>query len=70
MKQLSILLLVCLHLGCATTAVAASLHGRKYIGIELKKEYFDDAKKNVDEVKKVLKLKNYKNAKIKSSINK
>ncbi len=57
-------------LGSGTTAVAASLHGRKYIGIELKKEYFDDAKKNVDEVKKVLKLKNYKNAKIKSSINK
>ncbi len=39
-------------LGSGTTAVAASLHGRKYIGIELKKEYFDDAKKNVDEVKK------------------
>lgn len=44
-------------LGSGTTAVAASLNGRKYIGIELKKEYFDEATKNVNEVKKVLKTK-------------
>lgn len=44
-------------LGSGTTAVAATMHGRKYIGIELKKEYFDEASKNVSEVKKVLKTK-------------
>lgn len=41
-------------LGSGTTAVAASLNGRKYLGIELKKEYFTEAKKNVNEVKKVV----------------
>lgn len=41
-------------LGSGTTAVAASLNGRKYLGIELKKEYFDEASKNVNEVKKVV----------------
>jgi site-specific DNA-methyltransferase (adenine-specific) len=41
-------------LGSGTTAVAASLNGRKYLGIELKKEYFNEAKKNVSEVKKLV----------------
>ncbi|HEY5406290.1 MAG TPA: site-specific DNA-methyltransferase [Ginsengibacter sp.] len=43
-------------LGSGTTAVAASLNTRKYIGIELKKEYFEEATKNVEEIKKVMKL--------------
>jgi len=47
-------------LGSGTTAVAASLNNRRYLGIELKKEYFDEAKKNINEVKKVLKMKNQK----------
>ena len=42
-------------LGSGTTAVAASLNGRKYIGIELKKEYFYEATKNVDEIKRIMK---------------
>ena len=54
-------------LGSGTTAVAASLHGRKHIGIELKKEYFDEAKKNVAEVKKIITLKSFKNTKTKLS---
>lgn len=37
-------------LGSGTTAVAAYLNGRKYVGIELKKEYYDEALKNVTEV--------------------
>ena len=41
-------------LGSGTTAVATSLNGRKYLGIELKKEYFDEASKNVNEIKKVV----------------
>ena len=41
-------------LGSGTTAVAASLNGRKYLGIELKKEYFYEASKNVNEIKKVI----------------
>jgi site-specific DNA-methyltransferase (adenine-specific)/site-specific DNA-methyltransferase (cytosine-N4-specific) len=44
-------------LGSGTTAVAAILNNRKYIGIELKNEYFEEAIKNVIEVKKVLKPK-------------
>jgi DNA modification methylase len=47
-------------LGSGTTAIAASMNGRKYIGIELKKEYFNEAKKNVNEVKKVMKTKSQK----------
>lgn len=55
-------------LGSGTTAVASSLNGRKYIGIELKKEYFDEANKNVDEIKKVMKpSKNSKKLKSASS---
>lgn len=42
-------------LGSGTTAVAATLNNRKYIGIELKNEYFEEAIKNVKDVKKVLK---------------
>ena len=41
-------------LGSGTTAVAASLNGRKYLGIELKKEYFVEATKNVKEINIVL----------------
>lgn len=44
-------------LGSGTTAVAAILNNRKYIGIELKNEYFEEATKNVNDVKKVLKPK-------------
>lgn len=42
-------------LGSGTTAVAAAMNRRKYIGIELKKEYFDEATKNVNEVKEMIK---------------
>lgn len=47
-------------LGSGTTAVAAFLNNRRYLGIELKKEYFDEAKKNINEVKELLKLKSQK----------
>jgi site-specific DNA-methyltransferase (adenine-specific)/site-specific DNA-methyltransferase (cytosine-N4-specific) len=42
-------------LGSGTTAVAALLHKRKYIGIELKTEYFSEAQKNICEVEKIMK---------------
>ena len=38
-----------------TTAVAAALHNRRYIGIELKQEYFKEAQRNIKEVKKIMK---------------
>ena len=41
-------------LGSGTTAVAASLHNRRFIGIELKPEYYEEATKNVTEIKKVI----------------
>jgi site-specific DNA-methyltransferase (adenine-specific) len=41
-------------LGSGTTAVAALLHKRKYIGIELKTEYFSEAQKNICEVEKIM----------------
>lgn len=44
-------------LGSGTSAVAATLNNRKYIGIELKNEYYEESIKNVAEVKKVLKPK-------------
>lgn len=44
-------------IGSGTTAVAATMHKRKYIGIELKKEYFEEAEKNVAEVKELMKSK-------------
>lgn len=47
-------------LGSGTTAVAASLNRRKYLGIELKKEYFAEATKNVNEIKKVISHKSRK----------
>jgi site-specific DNA-methyltransferase (adenine-specific)/site-specific DNA-methyltransferase (cytosine-N4-specific) len=36
--------------GSGTTATASILLKRKYLGIEQQKEYFDEAKKNIDEV--------------------
>jgi DNA modification methylase len=44
-------------IGSGTTAVAALLHSRKYLVIELKKEYYDEAQRNVDEVKKIMRQK-------------
>ena len=44
-------------IGSGTTAVAATLLCRNYIGIELKKEYFIEANKNISEVDKVMKSK-------------
>lgn len=44
-------------IGSGTTAVAATLLDRQYVGIELKQEYFIEANKNVTEVNKVMKLK-------------
>jgi site-specific DNA-methyltransferase (adenine-specific) len=44
-------------LGSGTTAVAALLNRRKYIGIELKKEYFKESKKNIKDVNNVIKRK-------------
>lgn len=41
-------------LGSGTTAVAASLNGRRYLGIELKKEYYEEAIRNVNEVSKLI----------------
>jgi DNA modification methylase len=41
-------------LGSGTTAVAAVLHKRKYLGIEVKEEYFEEAQKNVSEVQKIM----------------
>jgi len=41
-------------LGSGTTAVAALLHKRKFIGIELKTEYFSEAQKNICEVEKIM----------------
>lgn len=45
-------------IGSGTTAVAASFNRRKYIGIELKKVYFKEAAKNVDEINKIMRTKN------------
>ena len=44
-------------LGSGTTAVAAIMLRRKYIGIELKEEYYNEAQKNVDEVTEVIEMK-------------
>lgn len=41
-------------LGSGTTAVAAVLHKRKYVGIEIKEEYFEEAKRNIKEVQKIM----------------
>ena len=40
-------------IGSGTTAVAAILNSRQYIGIEMKKEYYKEAIKNIQEIKKV-----------------
>ena len=39
--------------GSGTTAVASLLLGRKYLGIEKYKEYYDEAQKNIADAKKV-----------------
>lgn len=41
-------------LGSGTTAVAAVLHKRKYMGIEVKEEYFKEALKNIKEVQQIM----------------
>jgi site-specific DNA-methyltransferase (adenine-specific)/site-specific DNA-methyltransferase (cytosine-N4-specific) len=41
-------------LGSGTTAVAALLHKRKFMGIELKIEYFNEAQKNINEIEKIM----------------
>jgi site-specific DNA-methyltransferase (adenine-specific) len=41
--------------GSGTTAVAAALHNRRYIGIELKQEYFKEAQRNIKEVQRIMK---------------
>ena len=41
-------------LGSGTTAVAATLHRRKYVGIELKKEFYEESLKNINEIKKII----------------
>lgn len=48
-------------LGSGTTAVAAVLHGRKYVGIEIKQEYFTEAEKNIAEVEELMQNNNHKN---------
>jgi len=47
-------------LGSGTTAVAAVLHKRKYVGIELKEEYFEEAQRNIKEVQRIMKDKKSK----------
>jgi len=39
-------------IGSGTTAVAALMEKRHFIGFELNKEYFDKAQKRIDEVKR------------------
>jgi site-specific DNA-methyltransferase (adenine-specific) len=46
--------------GSGTSAVAAALHKRKYIGIELKSEYSKEATKNVNEATKLMSSKKKK----------
>lgn len=41
-------------LGSGTTAVAAAMNRRKYLGIEVKSEYFLEASKNLKEIQQVL----------------
>jgi len=44
-------------IGSGTTAVAAIMLRRKYIGIELKKEYYHEAQKNINEIAEVINMK-------------
>lgn len=41
-----------MFLGSGTTGVASLLENRKFIGIELSKEYFDIAKARIEDIKK------------------
>lgn len=41
-------------LGSGTTAVAAALHNRRYLGIELKKDFFEEAEANIREANALL----------------
>lgn len=55
-------------LGSGTTAVAAVLHNRSYIGTEIKEEYFVEAKKNIDEAIELMQgNKRKKSVKVKES---
>lgn len=53
-------------LGSGTTAVAAVLNHRNYIGIELKDEYYKESIKNVAEIKKIMEIKHHNSKKIHS----
>ena len=44
-------------IGSGTTAVAAIMLRRTYIGIELKKEYYHEAQKNINEIAEVINMK-------------
>jgi len=56
-------------MGSGTTAVACVLNRRKYIGIELKDEYYLEAAKNVKEVTDLMKPKSKKKV-LKSNVEK
>ena len=45
-------LILDMFLGSGTTGVATLLENRKFIGIELSKEYFDIAKARIENIKK------------------
>jgi site-specific DNA-methyltransferase (adenine-specific) len=56
-------------LGSGTTAVAAILHSRNYIGTEIKKEYFAEAEKNIIEATELMqKNRRKKSVMVKESI--
>lgn len=42
-------------IGSGTTAVSALMNRRRYLGIEIKPEYYEEAKKNISEIEAVMK---------------